>query len=362
MKKNTMQFKTIAALSLLAVPGCVFAESGVIVYGRIHAGLDRIETSASAAAPHGESLARVSDNSSKIGFRGREDLGHGNTAFFQIEGNAKIDDGTGAINSQDTFVGLENPAYGRIALGRFATPIRQINGYTNRFYGEGIQDDANISQLGSDGFNRRGANAISYTTPAVKGVSATVYRASENEARNGDRVYSGIVQYVNGPLKGAIGYEAHTDLRPGLREKMLRAVANYNFGGGDVGVAWNRMVYDIASGELRRDYFTVTGAYKAGGGALIGRFGVAGDVSGSAPNGASVTVKGTSLVRGADSGAKQATLGYEYYLSRRSTVYAYYTQTNNEKNANYTFGGNAFATTRQGAKVSGVMLGVIHLF
>ena len=96
--------------------------------------------------------------------------------------------------------------------------------------------------------------------------------------------------------------------------------------------------------------------------AFIGRFGVAGDVSGSAPYGSSVTIKATTLVRGDDSGAKQATLGYEYYLSKRSTVYAYYTQTNNDKNANYTFGGNAFAATKKGAKLSGVMLGVIHLF
>lgn len=352
----------IAAALLLAVPGCVLAESSVVVYGRIHAGLDHIESSTSAASPHGESLSRVSDNSSKIGFRGREDLGNGNTAFFQIEGNAKLDDGTGAINSKDTFVGLENPAYGRIALGRFATPIRQINGYTNRFVGEGIQDDANISQLGGEGFNRRSANAVSYRTPVLQGFSATIYRASENEASNGDRIYSSIVQYVNGPIKGAVGYEKHKDLRPGFSEKMYRAVGNYNFGGGDVGVAWNRMVYDVASGDLQRDYFTITAAYKAGGGSFIGRFGIAGDVSGSAPDGASVTIKTTSLVRGEDSGAKQATLGYEYYMSKRSTVYAYYTQTNNDKRANYTFGGNGFASVKQGAKLSGVMLGVIHLF
>ena len=292
---NTMQLNKIAAVLLLAAPGCVLAESSVVVYGRIHAGFDRIETSSSATAPNGESVSRVSDNSSKIGFRGREDLGNGNTAFFQIEGNAKLDDGTGAINSKDTFVGLENPAYGRIALGRFATPIRQINGYTNRFVGEGIQDDANISQLGGEGFNRRSSNAVSYRTPVLQGFSATIYRASENEASNGDRIYSGIVQYVNGPIKGAVGYEKHKDLRPGFSEKMFRAVGNYNFGGDD-------------------------------------------------------------------SGAKQATLGYEYYLSKRSTVYAYYTQTNNDKNANYTFGGNAFAATKKGAKLSGVMLGVIHLF
>ena len=56
---NTMQLNKIAAVLLLVVPGCVLAESSVVVYGRIHAGLDRIETSSSATAPNGESISRV---------------------------------------------------------------------------------------------------------------------------------------------------------------------------------------------------------------------------------------------------------------------------------------------------------------
>lgn len=367
MNNSTIELKRGVVAVCLALPALCFGQSAnvgasnVTIYGRIHAGIDRVTQSATPGKA-GETLVRVSDNSSKFGLRGTEDLGGGMTAFFQIEGNAKIDDGTGALNSKDTYVGLGGKTYGRLMLGRFATPVRQMNNYSNRFLGEGIQDDANISQLGGDGFNRRSSNSISYQTPQFGAFTATVYRASENEAANGDRILSGMLQYGAGPLKAGLGYETHKNLTPGFTDKMLRVAANYQFGGGDVGVAYNRMTYNIGAGSLERDYFTVTGSWKLGPGALIGRYGIAGDVSGSAPNGASVDVKGTALVRGADSGAAQATLGYEYNLSKRSQLYAYGTRTRNDKNANYTFGGNSFSSVKKGATVSGVMLGIVHVF
>lgn len=362
MKQSTQLNKT-ALLGMLALPALGFAQesSGVTVYGRIHAGLDHVSMSATPGKS-AESLTRVSDNSSKLGFRGREDLGGGLSAVFQIEGGVKIDDGTGAMNSKDTYVGLDSKTYGSVMLGRFATPIRKMNDYTNRFFGEGIQDDANISQLGGEGFNRRTSNALSYRTPTFRGFSATIHRASENEASNGDRILSSMLQYANGPLKGAIGYESHKDATPGFTDKMYRAMMNYQFGGGDVGVGYNRMVYHVAAGSLERDYFTVTCSVQAGPGAVIGRIGIAADVKGSAPKGTSVEVKGTALVRGADSGAQQLTLGYQYKLSKRTQLYTYYTQTDNDQNANYAFGGNSFASVKKGAKVSGYMLGVAHIF
>lgn len=360
---QSVQLKKTTLGILLALPVLGFAQesSSVTVYGRIHAGLDHVSMSATPGKA-GESLTRVSDNSSKLGFRGSEDLGNGLSAVFQIEGGARIDDGTGALNSKDSYVGLNSKTYGRVTLGRFATPVRKMNNYTNRFFGEGIQDDANISQLGGEGFNRRASNALSYQTPSFKGFSATIHRASENEAASGDRILSSMLQYENGALKGAIGYESHKDVRPGFTDKMYRAMMNYQFGGGDVGVGYNRMIYNIAAGSLERDYFTVTGSVQAGPGAVIGRIGIAADVKGSAAVGASVDVKGTALVRGADSGAQQLTLGYEYKLSKRTQLYTYYTQTDNDKNANYTFGGNSFSGVKKGAKVSGYMLGVAHIF
>jgi predicted porin len=190
----------------------------------------------------------------------------------------------------------------------------------------------------------------------------TIQRGQDVEGPGGNSVVSGSVLYTGGPLRVGGVYEDHRDLTPGFKDKMYRLSANYDFGGGDVGVSYNRIMYDVAAGSLERGYFTVTGAYRLGGGSLIGRFGVAGDVGGSAPNGTSLSKTGTTLVRGPDSGAKQFTLGYEYYLSKRTQVYTYYTQTANDRNANYTFGSNAFSTPAFGSTVSGYIVGMAHVF
>jgi predicted porin len=366
MKKRTMLLGSLLPAALLAAPDAALAQANVTVYGRIHAGLDHVSVSKTPTLAGGESATRVSDNSSKFGFRGVEDLGSGNAAFFQIEGSAKIDTGAGGINDKDTYVGLRSKSLGQVQLGRFSTPIKDMNGMTNRFLGEGIQDDANISQLGGDstvyGFNRRQSNSLRYQTPSLGGFTGTLQRGQDVEGPGGNSVLSGSVIYQGGPLKAGAGYEEHRNLNPGFKDKIYRVSMNYNFGGGDVGVSYNRLTYNVARGSLERGYFTVTGAYKIGAGALIGRYGVAGDVSGSAPVGTSLTRTGTSLVRGPDSGAKQFTLGYEYNLSKRTQLYTYYTQTDNDKNANYTFGSNAFSTPAPGSKVSGYILGIVHVF
>lgn len=361
-----MQLQCLVPAALVVLPALACAQgSGVTVYGRIHAGIDSMSVSSTTAVPGGESVRRVSDYSSKMGFRGREDLGGGWSALFQIEGGLATDAGTGVLNDKDTYVGLASTQYGQVQMGRFATPIRKINDYTNRFLGEGPQDDANIGQLSSDnavGFNRRQANAISYRTPSMAGLTATVYRGATVEAANGDSVFSSSLQYADGgPLTGAVGYEVHNNLTPGMRDKMYRAMMKYVFSAGDVGVGWNRLRYQTAKGTLARSYFTVTGAWKIGADALIGRIGVAGDVGGSAPDGATLAAKGTSLTHGADSGATQMTLGYQHNLSKRSQLYLYYTRLANERLANYSVG-TASAAPARGATIRGLVLGVVHLF
>ena len=56
-----------------------------------------------------------------------------------------------------------------------------------------------------------------------------------------------------------------------------------------------------------------------------------------------------------DSAATQYTLGYNYNLSKRTTVYGYYTRVNNERNALYNVG-------TAGQDFSSVAAGIRHNF
>jgi predicted porin len=53
--------------------------------------------------------------------------------------------------------------------------------------------------------------------------------------------------------------------------------------------------------------------------------------------------------------------GYDYALSKRTSLYAYYTLLDNERNAVYDFAINSLSPT-PGATLKGVSLGIRHAF
>ena len=67
---------------------------------------------------------------------------------------------------------------------------------------------------------------------------------------------------------------------------------------------------------------------------------------------------------GAGTGATHATIGYDYQLSKRSSLYAYYTRLANGRNGIAGFAINSVGreTGTAGATLSGVALGIKHNF
>lgn len=111
--------KTAFTLALSAMAAtAAHAQSNVTVYGLLDAGVEYV-SDANAA---GDSLLRQSSggtNTSRIGFRGTEDLGGGLKALFQLEGGILLDTGAsdGALFGRQANVGLEG-GFGRVIAGR----------------------------------------------------------------------------------------------------------------------------------------------------------------------------------------------------------------------------------------------------
>jgi len=111
--------RTAIAIALFAMTGtAAYAQSNVTVYGLLDAGVEYV-TKANAA---GDSLVRQTSggtNTSRIGFRGTEDLGGGLKALFQLEGGILLDTGAsdGALFGRQANVGLEGQ-FGRLVAGR----------------------------------------------------------------------------------------------------------------------------------------------------------------------------------------------------------------------------------------------------
>jgi predicted porin len=110
-----------AAAAAFGATGAVQAQSSVTIYGLIDSGVEYL-TNANA---NGASVARLSSgtmNTSRIGFRGSDDLGGGLKAIFQLENGFKLDNGgfdgeANQIFNRQSNVGLEG-SFGRVVTGR----------------------------------------------------------------------------------------------------------------------------------------------------------------------------------------------------------------------------------------------------
>ncbi|MFZ1180660.1 MAG: porin [Herbaspirillum sp.] len=116
-----MQKKLLATAVLSALSGAAAAQSNVTVYGLIDIGVEYVNN----ADATGGSVMRMSSgamNTSRIGFRGAEDLGGGLKAIFQLENGFKLDTGafdsdTGQLFNRQSNIGLEG-GFGRVVAGR----------------------------------------------------------------------------------------------------------------------------------------------------------------------------------------------------------------------------------------------------
>jgi len=190
MNKKLM---ALAVAGAFGVPAAAVAQ--VEIYGRANVFVDSYQaTGATAANSDFKSRTRVNDQGSRLGFRGREDLGGGLRAVYQIESGVNLDTGsnqtsvnggptnssTATLATRDSFVGLEG-GWGRVLLGR--QPL---------YYGNGIieQVTSNYVNVGLPLFSgnllvgnptARTNNVLSYTTKTFSGVDATLAYSPQSE-------------------------------------------------------------------------------------------------------------------------------------------------------------------------------------
>ena len=163
-----MKKPMLAASLLAAFAGMAHAQTNVTVYGLVDTGFIK-ET--------GSDLRMGEWNSSRLGFKGIEDLGSGYKATFQLEKRFYLNDGTqngvdweGASN-----VGLAGP-FGALRLGRMNEIATESFRRLDPFNQEGVGSMLLGSQRTS-----RVSNATRYDSPAFNGFNvSTAYYLGEN--------------------------------------------------------------------------------------------------------------------------------------------------------------------------------------
>lgn len=323
-----------------AFTGAAAAESNVTIYGLLDASL--VGESGGAAGSVSKLTSGVA-NGSRLGFKGKEDLGNGLAAIFTLENGFNLDAGTmgqgGLLFGRQAFVGLSG-AFGTVKLGRQYTPVDTVIATTDPF-GNGMAGRG--QNVFSAGYIARFNNGVMYNTPKVNGFSADLsYGFGETAGNSAANRYAALAAgYEQGPVYLRLAHQKTNDATG------TGAVKNTVLGGiVDFGLAQAHLAYSInkrsAAGLTTFDSNDV----------LIGT---------SVPYGAgkfmaSYVHKNDKLALNKD--ASQIGVGYIHAMSKRTSVYAAYGRIDNNNGATYTVG-NA---TEAGSGDRAYNLGMRHTF
>ena len=362
MKKSLI---ALAVAGTLVASAAMADTSNVTVYGQANVSLDMVKSGGVANATPGTGSVgsnHVASNSSRLGFKGSEDLGNGLSAIFQVESAIVIDGGTSTLAGRETFAGLKGDSWGAVKLGRLDTPYK-ISTRGLDLFADGIADNRSIMGGGNDA---RTTDTIAYVSPSMSGFSAAYARAMGAEGATATNQTKGKASSI------AVMY----DVAP-----FYATIAN------------QKVTYGTAPGQFSSATGEVDKAFKVGGGYKTDMFAVnavientkntvpgtetkarniyiAGQYNISSNDAVKLayTVAGDEKANGVktiDSGAKQMSIGYDHNLSKRTTVYALYTKLSNKAQADYNIGdvaSTSMPSSTSDADPSAFSFGLKHSF
>lgn len=358
MKKSLL---ALAALGMFA--GAASAQSSVTLFGIVDAGVARLSAKTNNGTKNVVGMTNSGLNSSRLGFRGVEDLGGGLRAGFHIEGQLFNDTGTGSsatagydFQRRSTVSLLGN--FGEVRLGRDYTPtFSNISAY-DPFGTNGVGTSMATSMLVGLGVanqgNTRQNNSIGYFLPGNLGgfTGNLMYGMAENTSgsRAANRYVGARLGYAAGPLAvtGAVGDSTAAVQANDIRYYSVGA--SYDFGAIKPMGYWAREKTD---GGFRIDSFLVGLSVPLGQGELRA-------------SAARYDIKTTAANR--NDWDKYA-IGYGYNLSKRTQLYSTFAMVRNKGAQTKTVTNNGLAftlptgTTLAGGKNnSGLEAGIRHSF
>lgn len=353
MKKSNI---ALAALALIASTAAM--AEGVTVYGVIDAGIAKTTGSGTYLDGTGGF-----NGGNWIGFKGSEDLGNGMKADFQLESglntNGLVDNGgaagagdnnAGVLFSRVSTVGLSGD-FGSVKIGQQLSPyiLAQAVGtagnghfFVNRIVmgGGGSFGNAAVN-MGGGNFGMNGffiPNAVSYTSPAIGGFTATVLTSTKTGASGGgvaaadasDR-YDALM--IGGAVAGVnvtAGYQKRKDTDRGMTLS-----ASYTIG--ELTLAGNYT-------DFKAEATTAVKSWSA---------------SGSYQVMPALSVSLQYARNNLDAAQTLTNVGASYALSKRTSLYATYGTATNGAISGYSLRGSYAAT---GDRNNTTAAGVIHSF
>ena len=301
-----------AAIAAAIVPMAAAADTNnVTVYGKVHVSIDSNDTAA-------KDNYEVSSRSSRLGFKGTEDLGNGLKAIWQYEMTYDVTDGDAVTSARNSYVGLAGD-FGTFLVGRHDTPAKVA------FYAAGVEElgdsilDLNCKSASdcspTNGifYELRASNAIAYISPSFSGltVAGAIVPGEQDGVTPGQTERDGIADsyslaamYGANGLKASLAYESLGVYSNTEEQSMWQAGVSYTMNAFKVGA----MYQDISdmNGVADNDYtaWLLNATYTFGNNKVIGQYGET-----------DADLMDDRTVWG---------LGLEHMFSKRTSVYAAY--------------------------------------
>lgn len=220
MKKSLLALAAAGAFA-----GAAQAQSSVTVYGILDVGYvggnERVATNNAVAKQTFNTFNQGAQNTSRLGFRGIEDIGGGTSAFFTIETQLQPQSTTfSSLQTRQAFVGLGQKGLGLAQIGTQNTPIFNAvcatnAGGCNNIVGDviypsytGVTTNGGNVNGNTNGFTLRTGNTLRLQTENIKGlvVNAILVMNNENDTQGAPALaqgYSGGKNNQNGWGLGA---------------------------------------------------------------------------------------------------------------------------------------------------------------
>jgi predicted porin len=368
-----MKKSLLALAALTAFAGAASAQSSVTLFGVIDLSARYTEYNDQGQYQ----LATDGNASSRLGFRGVEDLGGGMKAGFWLEGALAADTGTQPLTSIDG--GSGNAAgifqrratvslmggFGEIRLGRDYTPTFWNWTVFDPFGTVGVGASTNLglevaglAPGGSYGTLVRANNTIGYFLPAMGGFYGQLMQ-SAGENVNGNKITSFRLGWSAGAFNVA-GAWGTTEVTPSIDGDNWNIAGSWTTGFGKFAAFYGML--EVGALEQENWYLAYTlpvGAFtiKASYGE-VDRSGVPAGVQ-CPTTGAGVS--GTCVAQG---DASQFALGFTYDLSKRTALYGTYSMIENN-GTRFRAGqlvNNAAVYSNLGKDSMGYEFGVRHSF
>jgi predicted porin len=362
----------IASAALAMVAGTAQAQSSVTVYGIVDAG---VVTTDGATAGRTTGVSSGVLSTSRLGFRGTEDLGGGLTANFNLETTLNMDTGvsgstqtattnptnnsTPTLFDRQAWVGLSKKDVGTLQVGRTtrldfdaaiagdafgASGFGSVNGIIFANVGAVRAPNSTTSTNTGDISNSRYNNSVKLATARFAGFQAA-YQHAFGEASGAYAVSRGTayaLDYTAGKAKATYAYSRQNDAAGARLNETTILSGSYDFGVAKLFAGMSELEVVGRANKTKGDWVGVTAPVNSKIGVMAQYYKVD-NIGGVAAD-----------------DADAFSVGATYAFSKRTTAYLMGGKVNNDGDAKVSIGSSVAPAA--GKAQTGYAIGMRHTF